>query len=967
MWKQATRTILFKRPTSTTKSYHGEILSQELFTYDAYHLIAKTDAEGNVTTYTYDGAGRKISEELNGEQSEFAYDSLGRLDLVKQDQLLSVTEHDLLDRIVEERKEDLQGHVLSKIVYAYDNAGNKKTVTRFINGKDASEQFEYDSLNRLIKKEDPLGNITRTTFDDELHLQTTIDPLGLQTIEHFNSHYLAATIEKRSCQNEILIRDENAYDNNDNLIAKTTTLFHPKRIVTTLWNYGPLDQLLSQTEAAGTSEQKVTRYSYTPTGQLFQTIKPSSVVLTNTYDPLQHLLSQSSSDGTVRYTYQHNRLGHLIRSVDERNQTTLIRTFDPKGRLLSEKLSNNLFVCNHYDTQGRRVRLDLPDRSFISYEHDPLHLRSVTRYDSSGHLVYAHYYTNYDLAGNLLSETLIGNRDRVVHSYDLAGRPTLLTSPHFTHAILEYDAVGNVLRSELNNEILDYSYDDLYQLTSEKEHTYAHDSLYNRLQKDSASYAVNALNQLSSVFKYDEDGNPYSHGKARYTYDAFDRLISMEDHSTKLHFAYDSCHRRLSKTVYRFENGVWEHVETRFFLYDDQNEIGSVDAAGNIQELRILGRTPQAEIGSAIAIELQGKIFAPIHDLYGNVSMLLSLADKNHEHYCYTAFGEERNPSPTINPWRFSSKRIDDETGLVYFGRRYYLPTYGRWLTPDPLGLDAGPNLYAYVFNAPLTHVDLYGLFALNNSEDFKQTGIGAAHGLGHFALNTATAISTIGWGLTTPVRSMNWITGKSSFSQDWNSFQQSNRAFHDFGDRWMHRALPGNTSHDNFRTMRSGVNDGLEISSIFTGAGLAKGAISVTQKGFSLAKQFPGMQKVARPSASMTNITSRTAFSSGAENVNAGISLSKKLSQLETAQQFAIRSRMVHGDRIRYYNSETLASTPGPTRGRTFVTEFDSSKSRVRTWMECYDHYGVVNRVHPKQINGQNLVSPHYPPIGGE
>ena len=90
------------------------------------------------------------------------------------------------------------------------------------------------------------------------------------------------------------------------------------------------------------------------------------------------------------------------------------------------------------------------------------------------------------------------------------------------------------------------------------------------------------------------------------------------------------------------------------------------------------------------------------------------------ERYHYTAFGEEKvfdgNGKAVIqsivgNPWRFSSKRVDDETGFVYFGRRYYDPSTSRWVTPDPLGFDAGPNLYAYVMNSPLTHIDLYGLF----------------------------------------------------------------------------------------------------------------------------------------------------------------------------------------------------------------------------------------------------------------
>jgi hypothetical protein len=53
----------------------------------------------------------------------------------------------------------------------------------------------------------------------------------------------------------------------------------------------------------------------------------------------------------------------------------------------------------------------------------------------------------------------------------------------------------------------------------------------------------------------------------------------------------------------------------------------------------------------------------------------------------------------------------------VYFGRRYYAPNIGRWITPDPIGFNDGPNLYAYVHNNPLNSIDLYGFATVNHRE----------------------------------------------------------------------------------------------------------------------------------------------------------------------------------------------------------------------------------------------------------
>jgi RHS repeat-associated protein len=62
------------------------------------------------------------------------------------------------------------------------------------------------------------------------------------------------------------------------------------------------------------------------------------------------------------------------------------------------------------------------------------------------------------------------------------------------------------------------------------------------------------------------------------------------------------------------------------------------------------------------------------------------------------------------NPFRFSTKYCDEETGLVYYGYRYYQPQTGRWLSRDPIGENGGVNLYGFIMNNPVNSVDMLGL-----------------------------------------------------------------------------------------------------------------------------------------------------------------------------------------------------------------------------------------------------------------
>jgi RHS repeat-associated protein len=267
-----------------------------------------------------------------------------------------------------------------------------------------------------------------------------------------------------------------------------------------------------------------------------------------------------------------------------------------------------------------------------------------------------------------------------------------------------------------------FTYDNLDHLQTEKGHTnhsYATDSIHNRLQKSGIAYEVNDINQIicqnNFKYRYDSNGNltakEKGNKKSTYRYDALDRLISVTSDSKETTYSYDAFNRRVSKT----EQGV-----TTRYIYQGQNEIGAINAQGEITEFRILSPDSTAEIGSAIALEIHGKTYAPIHDRQGNVVCLIDASTgKPSETYRYTAFGEETiynakgqkiAYSQVGNPWRFSSKRVDPETGWIYFGRRYYDPEIGRWTTPDPLGFADGSNLYAYLHHKPPMMVDAYGL-----------------------------------------------------------------------------------------------------------------------------------------------------------------------------------------------------------------------------------------------------------------
>ena len=103
------------------------------------------------------------------------------------------------------------------------------------------------------------------------------------------------------------------------------------------------------------------------------------------------------------------------------------------------------------------------------------------------------------------------------------------------------------------------------------------------------------------------------------------------------------------------------------------------------------------------------------YDGNGNVVGLVKATDGTvSANYEYDPFGQTirlSGPMAKDNPWRFSTKRVDNETDLVWYEYRAYNPSTGRWLCRDQVAEVGGINLYGFVKNNPQRSFDFRGLW----------------------------------------------------------------------------------------------------------------------------------------------------------------------------------------------------------------------------------------------------------------
>ncbi len=284
------------------------------------------------------------------------------------------------------------------------------------------------------------------------------------------------------------------------------------------------------------------------------------------------------------------------------------------------------------------------------------------------------------------------------------------------------------------------------------------------------SYTTNSLNQYTHTtspnwtFVYDADGNMTEDPSYEYTWDAENRLIEVVPKSPapgrhKVQFDYDYLGRRVRKRAYDYVSGQYQTtpVLDLRFVYDGWNLLEELDGLSSNHPLRKytwgldlsgihgqnLTSAPAAApagihgaggVGGLLAtLWTQGtangsddKKFAYLCNGNGDIWQMVDLTTTGnwsstkliarYEHYPFggqlSVVGSGSFPTSGVaaaNPFRFSTKYRDGETGLYYYGYRYLKPQYGRWLSRDPAEEQWDINLYRGVFNAPTGVIDTDG------------------------------------------------------------------------------------------------------------------------------------------------------------------------------------------------------------------------------------------------------------------
>lgn len=420
-----------------------------------------------------------------------------------------------------------------------------------------------------------------------------------------------------------------------------------------------------------------------------------------------------------------------------------------------------------YDAKGQRTRIVYGNGVRTEYEYDPLtfrldHLRTLCNMERVQDLFYT-----YDPAGNIThicdeaqQEIYFRNQrvepsadytyDAIYRLIEASGREHLgqiggVPIPH-SHSDLErigrlhpgdgnamgryqqefvYDAPGNIL--EMIHRGTDPAHPGWTQT-----YTYNEPGLIDAIEFNNRLSSTQIGSGPASLYTHDEHGNiTHMPHLSLMRWDFEDQLqataktiIDNGGTPETAYYVYDAEGQRVRKVTERQapEGQTPTRKSERMYLdvFEVYREYESDGTTVKLERetLHIMDNQQRVALVETRTQGSDDSLPQLVRYQLGNHlgSASLELDDQaqiiSYEEYFpfgNTSYQAVRSQYETPKRYRYTGKERDEETGLYYHGARYYAPWLGRWISPDPIGIEDGLNLYRYVKNSPIVKIDPMG------------------------------------------------------------------------------------------------------------------------------------------------------------------------------------------------------------------------------------------------------------------
>ena len=656
------------------------------FEYDGIgQLVKVTDAEGNITSSTYDMGGRvtQVIHPASGTTS-YNYDNLGNVTSKQTSNMTTGNtinyNYDFTRLSSVEYPNNPENNIL--LLYGSNNENNCKG--RVIIKTDGSGATEY--------KYDKLGNITYE------RRSVVVPNNGIYT---FVTQY--------------------SYDSFNRLRDMT---YPDGEIVT--YNYDAGGNVCSVTHNNGAGESDyVDKILYDKFNNRTYMKYGNGIVSTYSYDPLRCRLSNMTAGNFINKSYEYDAVSNVLSIINDASNNRNMShsySYDNLYRLIS---ANGVYSDTDNKTASYNLTMGYDNMHRITSKQQFLTQENV-QFDGTLYAGYNMSYTYDDNKKFQLSSVSDNN-------YRSESNP--VDSVYNTHTY-QYDANGNLTYVATGRKMKDGHTEDLI---SERK----------LLWDDENRLMAISDNGYVSTYRYDDAGNRTvklsGYGEAVFVNASDVGNVSTQ---TNRFTAYPNPYMvyngsRYYKHIYVGAERIVSKVSVNNPDYDPRQEA----CAGNsLTGYTVKLQSQQQALSDSVA-SIYAKFEVPYYpnnnddygynwsdgvrrsvanpDSYGELAyfyhsdhlgstLYVTTGDGGeYQQVEYTPFGEIFVESDSLswdNPYLFNGKELDEETGLYYYGARYYDPRTSLWLSTDPMELKY-PNVstYAYCANNPINIVDLKG------------------------------------------------------------------------------------------------------------------------------------------------------------------------------------------------------------------------------------------------------------------